>query len=53
MECANDLFLLVKVIYDRKSTPWNGTRPRLQRLHVSLNGVSFDRVKFLEFTYIC
>ena len=49
MESANDLFLLMMVIYCTKLTTLNGRRPRVPRVHVSLNCVLFDRVIFLAF----
>jgi len=52
MESANDLFLLVKVIYCMQLTTLNGRLPRVPRLHVSLNCVLFDRVKSLAFVNV-
>jgi len=49
MESANDLFLLMKVIYCTKLTTLNGRRPRVPRVHVPLNCVLFDRVMSLAY----
>jgi len=52
MESANDLVLLMKVIYCTKLTTLNGRRPRVPRLHVFVNCVLFDRAISLAFVNV-